>query len=95
PLTGPFNLGNPIEFTIAQLAEIVLDLTGSKSELVHRPLPSDDPIQRQPDITRAGEALDWAPRIELREGLEKTIAYFDALLNSLGSEAMNELMVSA
>lgn len=77
---GPVNLGNPGEFTIRQLAEEVIALTGSRSELVFKPLPSDDPVQRCPDIALAREALDWQPTIQLREGLEKTIAYFDALL---------------
>jgi UDP-glucuronate decarboxylase len=79
-LTGPINLGNPIEFTIRELAELVLELTGSKSELVYRPLPQDDPLRRQPDIRRARETLDWEPKITLRDGLTKTIAYFDGLL---------------
>ena len=79
-VTGPINLGNPGEFTIRQLAETVIELTGAKSNLVHRPLPSDDPKQRQPDITRARETLDWEPTIVLRDGLKRTIAYFDDLL---------------
>ncbi len=79
-VTGPVNLGNPHEFTIAELAELVIALTGSRSTLVRRPLPSDDPRQRCPDITQAGEALDWAPGVQLREGLAKTIAYFDSQL---------------
>jgi UDP-glucuronate decarboxylase len=79
-LTGPINLGNPIDFTIRDLAELVLELTGSKSELVYRPLPQDDPLRRQPDIRRARETLDWEPKITLRDGLTKTIAYFDGLL---------------
>ena len=79
-LTGPINLGNPMEFTIRQLAENVLELTGAKSKLVFRPLPSDDPKQRQPDIAKAHQALGWTPNVELREGLTRTIAYFDALL---------------
>jgi UDP-glucuronate decarboxylase len=74
--TGPVNLGNPHEFTIRQLAEQVLRLTGSRSELVCRPLPPDDPRQRQPDIGLARERLGWAPTVELEEGLRKTIAYF-------------------
>jgi UDP-glucuronate decarboxylase len=77
---GPVNLGNPNEFTIKELAEAVLDLTGSKSQLVNKPLPQDDPRQRQPDITLAREKLDWEPKTQLREGLTKTIAYFDELL---------------
>jgi UDP-glucuronate decarboxylase len=78
--TGPVNLGNPAEFTILQLAELVLELTGSKSALERRPLPGDDPRQRRPDISLAKASLDWEPTIQLREGLEKTIAYFDKLL---------------
>ncbi|AXE65197.1 NAD-dependent epimerase/dehydratase family protein [Hyphomonas polymorpha PS728] len=79
-VTGPINIGNPSEFTIRQLAENVIDLTGSKSKLVFRPLPQDDPRQRQPDITKARDLLKWEPSVELRDGLSKTIAYFDALL---------------
>jgi UDP-glucuronate decarboxylase len=74
--TGPMNIGNPQEFTIAELADHVIRLTGSKSKLIHKPLPSDDPRQRQPDISLAGDAIDWMPLIELREGLKRTIAYF-------------------
>jgi len=77
---GPVNLGNPNEFTIKELAEEVLDLTGSKSQLVNKPLPQDDPRQRQPDISLAREKLDWEPKTQLRAGLTKTIAYFDELL---------------
>lgn len=79
-VTGPINLGNPGEFTIKQLAEQVIDLTGSKSALVNKPLPQDDPKQRQPDISLAKQELDWAPTIALREGLMKTIAYFEDVL---------------
>ncbi len=79
-VTGPINLGNPNEFTIKQLAEMVLDLTGSKSQLVYRPLPSDDPMQRQPDISQAREVLGWQPEVQLEEGLKKTIAYFEAIV---------------
>ena len=79
-VTGPINIGNPGEFTIRQLAEAVIDLTGAKSKLVFRPLPQDDPKQRQPDITKAREILQWEPAVELREGLTKTISYFDGLL---------------
>ena len=82
-VTGPMNLGNPSEFTIRQLAELVIDLTGAKSKLVHRPLPQDDPRQRQPDISFAKSALNgWAPVTPLEEGLRKTIAYFDGLLSA-------------
>ena len=79
-VTGPVNLGNPGEFTVRELAEEVLALTGSRSKLVFRPLPSDDPRQRKPDITQAYTLLDWKPRIALREGVMRTIEYFDALL---------------
>jgi UDP-glucuronate decarboxylase len=82
-VTGPINLGNPGEFTMLELAELVIELTGSKSELVFHPLPADDPKQRRPDITKAGEALDWRPVTPLREGLGKTIAYFDDLLRTM------------
>ncbi|HCD6618411.1 SDR family oxidoreductase [Pseudomonas aeruginosa] len=80
-ITGPINLGNPGEFTIRQLAERVLDLVGSSSSLVFKPLPQDDPQQRQPDISQAKAVLGWEPTIMLDEGLSKTIAYFDALLS--------------
>lgn len=79
-ITGPINIGNPGEFTIRQLAEIVIELTGSKSQIVSMPLPSDDPKQRRPDITQAREILGWEPQIALRDGIGKTIAYFDKLL---------------
>ena len=79
-VTGPVNLGNPGEFTIRQLAEQVIEMTGTRSKLVHKPLPQDDPRQRRPDISLAGEVLDWRPAVQLREGLARTIAYFDALL---------------
>ena len=77
---GPLNLGNPNEFTMLELAELVLEVTGSKSKLVKMPLPQDDPRQRQPDISLARAKLDWEPRMQLREGLTKTIEYFDELL---------------
>lgn len=79
-ITGPINIGNPGEFTIRELAEKILAITGSKSELVFRPLPENDPMQRQPDITKARDLLGWEPSIALQEGLVKTIAYFDDLL---------------
>src|SRR5499427_4260840 len=81
-VTGPVNLGNPAEFTIRQLAETIIALTGSSSRIVYRPLPEDDPRQRCPDITLAQGLLDWQPRVALREGLAKTIAYFEQLLSS-------------
>ncbi len=83
--TGPVNIGNPNEFTILELAEKVLELTRSSSKIIFKPLPSDDPIQRQPDITLAKKMLnDWEPKIQLNDGLTKTIAYFDKILS--GSE---------
>jgi UDP-glucuronate decarboxylase len=81
-VTGPINLGNPGEFTIRQLAEMVVRLTGSRSQIEYRPLPSDDPQQRQPDISKAREVLGWQPTIPLEQGLTRTIAYFDDLLKS-------------
>jgi len=78
--TGPVNLGNPGEFTIRQLAEKVIELTGSSSRLEFKPLPSDDPLQRQPDIRLAKEKLGWTPAVQLDQGLASTIAYFDTLL---------------
>ncbi len=79
--TGPVNLGNPGEFTIRELAEKVMEMTGSTSRIVSRPLPQDDPTQRQPDISLAKQKLDWEPAVPLEEGLKKTIAYFDKLLS--------------
>lgn len=79
---GPVNIGNPGEFTILQLAEKVIELTASRSKIVYVPLPSDDPMQRKPDISLAKEKLNWQPTICLEEGLRKTIAYFDALLSN-------------
>ncbi|MEM7671931.1 MAG: UDP-glucuronic acid decarboxylase family protein [Verrucomicrobiota bacterium] len=75
-LTSPVNIGNPGEFTMLELAELVIEVTGSKSKLVFHPLPQDDPMQRRPDISKAKEKLDWEPKIALREGLQETIAYF-------------------
>jgi UDP-glucuronate decarboxylase len=82
--TGPVNLGNPGEFTILQLAELVVEFTGSKSKIVNNPLPKDDPKQRRPDITLAKSALGWEPGIKLRDGLKKTIEYFDWFLSKNG-----------
>jgi len=79
-ISGPINLGNPGEFSMIELADAVKELTGSRSQLVHEPLPQDDPRQRQPDITRAREQLGWEPKVALREGLKPTIAYFEGLL---------------
>jgi UDP-glucuronate decarboxylase len=81
-VTGPVNLGNPVEFTIRELAESVIGLTGSSSKIVYRPLPEDDPKQRCPDISLAKRLLAWEPRVQLRDGLMKTIEYFDQLLRS-------------
>ncbi|MEN8253954.1 MAG: UDP-glucuronic acid decarboxylase family protein [Verrucomicrobiota bacterium] len=82
-VTGPVNLGNPGEFTMIELAENVIELTDSKSNLIFEPLPADDPKQRQPDITLAKEKLGWEPTVPLREGLAKTIEYFDGLLKEV------------
>ena len=79
-VTGPMNLGNPVEFTVLELAEEVLRLTGSKSSLIRKPLPSDDPKQRQPDISLARRTLAWEPNVQLRQGLLRTIEYFDRVL---------------
>jgi len=81
-ITGPINLGNPGEFTIRGLAEKVVEMTGAASKIEYRPLPQDDPQQRQPNIAKAREILDWAPTVQLEEGLRRTIAYFDRLLAS-------------
>lgn len=83
--TGPVNLGNPNEMTIRELAEKILDLTGSKSELVFKPLPQDDPVQRKPDISLARKELSWEPNVKLDEGLQKTVAYFTQLRKELGA----------
>ena len=82
-LHDPVNLGNPSEFTIQELAETILRLTGSRSKIVHRPLPSDDPRQRQPDIGRAQTKLSWKPKVQLADGLKETVRYFTTLLRSL------------
>jgi UDP-glucuronate decarboxylase len=83
-ITGPMNLGNPVEMSVAELAELVIDLTGSRSRIVHRPLPVDDPIQRCPDISQASALLGWKPRTALRQGLQRTIGYFDRLIGERG-----------
>jgi UDP-glucuronate decarboxylase len=80
--TGPINLGNPIEFSMLELAEKIIQLTGSKSKIVFMPLPIDDPKQRQPDITTAKEKLSWQPKVNLEDGLKETISYFRNLLNA-------------
>ncbi len=81
-VTGPINLGNPVEFTILQLAELIIELTNSKSKIKMLPLPADNPKQRRPDITKAQAELNWSPETPLREGLIKTIEYFDSLLKN-------------
>jgi dTDP-glucose 4,6-dehydratase len=89
----PTNVGNPNEFTMRELADLVVELTGSSSPIVTRPLPSDDPKQRQPDITKARSQLDWEPKIGLREGLERTIAYFRPLIGSPRMKARAQRVV--
>jgi intein/homing endonuclease len=84
--TGPMNIGNPNEFTVGELAEIVLEVVGSSSEIVYEPLPVDDPTQRQPDITLARQHLGWEPRVELREGLERTAGWFRTALQAAGGD---------
>ena len=79
---GPVNTGNPVEFTILELAQKVIDMTGSKSEIIFKPLPNDDPKQRKPDITLAKKELGWEPKIKLNEGLKKTVEYFDSFLKA-------------
>jgi UDP-glucuronate decarboxylase len=76
-ITGPINTGNPGEFSMLELASLVIELTNSKSKLIFEPLPADDPKQRQPDITLAKKVLDWEPTVKLEEGLKHTIAYFE------------------
>jgi UDP-glucuronate decarboxylase len=83
--TGPLNIGNPCELSMLAIADTILELTGSRSRIVHAPLPADDPRQRCPDITRAREELGWAPSVELREGLMRTIAWFDETLQRRGA----------
>jgi UDP-glucuronate decarboxylase len=84
-VTGPMNIGNPVEMTIKELAEAVIELTGSSSQLIYRALPHDDPIQRQPDIGFARRVLGWEPTVKLRDGLTRTIAYFEALRKELNA----------
>ena len=87
-VTGPINIGNPVEFTMLALAQTVIELTNSRSRIVHRPLPQDDPKQRQPDITKAKELLAWSPRVDLREGLGKTIAFFEQMVRERDLEKL-------
>jgi UDP-glucuronate decarboxylase len=88
-LTGPVNMGNPNEFTMKELAHTVLEMTGSKSKIVHMPLPQDDPKQRQPDISQAKRELNWQPTVQLRDGLRQTIGFFDRLLSDGRPVAVN------
>ena len=92
--TGPINIGNPHEIPVRELAERVIGLTNSKSKIVHRPLPQDDPMQRCPDIGLARSLFDWAPAVALDDGLARTIAYFDALLAG-PPDAVDESLASA
>jgi UDP-glucuronate decarboxylase len=95
-VTGPINIGNPSEFTILELASLVIELTGSRSRIVHRPLPQDDPRQRRPDISKANDILGWAPQTPLREGLMHTIKYFEGQLRDqiIRPRIMHELGAS-
>jgi UDP-glucuronate decarboxylase len=93
-LTGPVNIGNPNEFTIRELADLVISMTGSRSEIVERPLPQDDPVQRQPDISLARAKLGWEPKVQLREGLKPTIEYFDKALAEEQQAAGTRAVVS-
>jgi UDP-glucuronate decarboxylase len=94
-VTGPINLGNPVETTVRELAETIIAMTGSRSKIESRPLPVDDPTQRCPDISRARNLLDWEPRVPLATGLERTIAYFNRLLSERGEIADNVLRLHA
>jgi UDP-glucuronate decarboxylase len=89
-ITGPINIGNPDETTISSLAQRIIELTGSRSQIIYRPLPQDDPTQRCPNIERARSLLQWEPRISLDQGLRRTITYFDGLLTTRGTEAAVE-----
>ncbi len=92
-VVGPINLGNPVEITVLALAKEVVALTGSRSNIVFRPLPADDPRQRRPDISVANSVLDWSPTIALNQGLERTIAYFDALLRETGRPVIRHISI--
>jgi UDP-glucuronate decarboxylase len=86
-ITGPTNIGNPTEFLMLELASTIIEMTGSRSRVVHRPLLGNDPRQRCPDISRAQELLSWAPRTQLKEGLKRTVVYFEKLLSEKGVHA--------
>jgi len=83
-IVGPVNMGNPGEFTIKELALMIKEIAGSSSEIVYRPLPQDDPVRRKPDITLAKEKLRWEPKVPIREGLSRTVSYFQENRRSLG-----------
>lgn len=85
---GPINLGNPQELTMLELAKQIIDITGSSSKIVHEPLPQDDPLQRRPDISKAAEHLDWKPTVDFRDGVAKTIEYFESLIRENQLEKM-------
>jgi UDP-glucuronate decarboxylase len=87
-VTGPLNLGNPNEFSMHELAAMTIELTGSRSRVVQRPLPQDDPRQRQPDISKAHELISWTPRVALKDGLIRTIEYFEKLLVKHGAQEL-------
>jgi len=87
-VVGPINIGNPAEFSILELARVIVDLTGSRSRIIYRALPQDDPRQRQPDIAQAEKCLNWKPTTPLKKGLEKTIKYFEALVREPGITAL-------
>ena len=99
-VTGPINLGNPNEMTVRELAEVILDLTGSRSKIIHRPLPPDDPRKRRPDISDADRLLGWRTTTPLKEGLAETIPYFERLIadgklpNGLLTGGVNETPVN-
>jgi len=90
---GPVNLGNPVEFTILELAEDVIRLTGSNSKIIHKPLPQDDPTQRQPDIAIAKRLLNWEPKINLEEGLNRTIDYFKSIIDEPAVKSAQDLVI--
>jgi len=94
-VTGPMNLGNPVETTVRELAERIIAMTGSRSKIERKPLPVDDPVQRCPDISRARDVLDWEPRVPLETGLGRTIAFFDRLLSEAGEKKTALLRLGA
>ena len=94
-ITGPINLGNPSEFTILELAKKVIDMTGSRSKVIHEKLPADDPTQRCPDITLAKDTLKWEPKVPLDAGLTRTIEYFQTMLSEGSHAALKSLRVAA